>query len=64
MFHVEALNDHIKVEPFITLGWAGQSAGIVSSEDRRVWAVGTKVLLCDPALTGQYFHQKLNIYQS
>ena len=36
MFHVEALNDHIKVEPFITLGWAGQSAGIVSSEDRRV----------------------------
>ena len=64
MFHVEALNDHIKVEPFITLSWAGQSAGIVSSEDRRVLAVGTKVLLCDPPLTGRYFRQKLNIYQS
>ena len=34
MFHVEALNDHIKVEPFITLPLvSGQSAGIVTSEE-------------------------------
>ena len=36
MFHVEALNDHIKVEPFITRSqhhWSGQSADIVTSEE-------------------------------
>ena len=38
MFHVEALNDHIKVEPFITLAhWSGQSADIVTSEELGGW---------------------------
>ena len=49
MFHVEALNDHIKVEPFITMAhWSGQSADIVTSEELGGGGgVGTKVSVCD-----------------
>ena len=72
MFHVEALNDHIKVEPFITWShyWSGQSAGIVTSEEG--WGLGVWEQRCwcvtpPPHTDGLISESEIkieNIYQS